>query len=204
MGCRPHEPRYNTIARFYDLLLYPLEKSRIEPLRKRYVPLARGLILDLAAGTGNNIKFYSPGSSVVLVDTSESMLDVARKKARESDRRLNIRFVNASLESLPFVSDFFDTIISIDVFCSVDNPEQGMREVKRVLKPGGTILFVEHMLTGKPRKDFILKALNILTIPTVGSSMTRRTGDVIKSAGLDVVVDEEVGGSFRYIKCTKP
>ncbi len=204
MVCRRRTARYDSIARFYDWMLYPLEKRRIEPLRRLYVPQAEGLILDLAAGTGNNIRFYRPGASVVLVDTSRGMLDIALKKARELDRQPSMRFVQAALENMPFADDFFDTVVSIDVFCSVDNPLESILEVRRVLKPGGVILFVEHMLTGNLRKDLVLKTLNLLTVPTVGSSMTRRTGDLILSAGLEVIENEEVGGSFRFIRCTKP
>lgn len=194
---------YDTIAGIYDLLLFPLEKFGLEKLRRRFVPMIKSYTLDLAVGTGNNIKYYPDDSRVVLVDASMEMLKIAEKKAKELAKKAKLRFVHSRLENLPLPDDFFDTILSIDVFCSVQDQQKALSEIKRVLKPGGKIIFVEHMLTGKMIKDSWLHLLNIITYPTVGSSMTRKTLHSIEKSGLTVLKVENLRGSFKYILCTK-
>ncbi|ACR79675.1 MULTISPECIES: class I SAM-dependent methyltransferase [Kosmotoga] len=194
---------YDAIAKIYDLLLFPLEKFGIEKLRRRFVPMIEGYTLDLAVGTGNNIKYYPESSKVVLIDASSKMLKIAEEKAKKQAKNVNLKFVHSRLENLPFPDNFFDTILSIDVFCSVQDQQKALLEVERVLKPGGKAIFVEHMLTGKPLKDLWLYLFNVITYPTVGSSMTRRTLQNIEKSGLVILKVENLRGSFKYILCTK-
>ncbi len=194
--------RYDLIARLYDPLLKKVEESSILPLRKLYVPLIEGKVLDVAVGTGNNIQFYPPNSNVTLVDKSEKMLNVAKEKVKNR-KDLFLKFIVSPLERLPFEDETFDMILSIDVFCSVKRPMVAMKELKRVLKTNGHAIFVEHGKTGNKWVDFMLYLTNILTYPTVGSSMTRRPLKYIKEVGFIVKEVKEMKGTFRYIYVTK-
>jgi len=107
------------------------------------------------------------------------------------------------IESLPFNDEYFDTVLSIDVFCSVKDPHTAMNEVKRVLKKGGKAIFVEHGLTGRFLKDMILYFSNILTYLTVGSSMTRKPLKYIKMTNFQVLQIENLKGSFKFVLVTK-
>jgi ubiquinone/menaquinone biosynthesis C-methylase UbiE len=194
--------RYDFIARFYDSLLRKVEISSILPLRIEYVPKIEGLTLDIAVGTGNNIQFYPKNSKVVLVDKSRKMLEIAREKAKQR-KDLDLTFIKSSLESLPFQDNYFDTILSIDVFCSVKDPFKGMKELKRVLKLGGKGIFLEHGKTDKKSTNFSLYLANILTYPTVGSSMTRTPLKYIENTGFKIIETKDLPGTFKYILVKK-
>ncbi|WGS64456.1 class I SAM-dependent methyltransferase [Marinitoga aeolica] len=189
--------RYDFIANIYDTLLYPLEKSTMNDFRKNFVPKIEGYTLDLAVGTGHNIEYYPPNSHVVLIDKSIEMLKIAKEKSKKRND-LNLEFVHSSVEDLSFDDNTFDTILSIDVFCSVKNPYESMKNVKRVLKHDGKGIFVEHGLTGQLLKDIVLYLTNILTYPTVGSSMIRKPLEYIQYAGFNLLEYGHLKNSFYY------
>ena len=195
--------RYDGLARFYDLILSPIEKRVIDPLRRRYAPMIQGLTLDIASGTGHNIKYYPPGARVFLLDKSRKMLELSRRKAAGISNGLKLEFVLGEIEEMPFHSDSFDTVLSIDVLCSVRDVAVSLEQIKRVLKPGGKVIFVEHGRTGRKFKDFSLALLNVITYTTVGSSMTREPLKAIEKTGFVIREIEELSGSFKYILCGK-
>ena len=195
--------RYDFIADYYDTLLSKLEKKTLRSLRERFVPGIEGKTLDLAAGTGNNIEFYPGASTVTLIDKSEKMLKKAQEKATEDRGDLTLDFVKAPVESLPFDDESFDTVLSIDVFCSVDSSGDALDEVYRVLRTGGKAVFVEHMRTGKPVTDFFLSIVTVFTYLFAGSSMIRPVDDYIRHSQLHVERIVDLENSFKYFLCRK-
>ncbi|GAB6189538.1 class I SAM-dependent methyltransferase [Marinitoga arctica] len=189
--------RYDFIAKYYDKLLKSLEKSTMSDFRKKFVPQIDGYTLDLAVGTGHNIEYYPPNSHVVLIDKSQKMLDLAKEKGKKR-KDLTLEFIKSSVENLPFKENIFDTVLSIDVFCSVNDPYKSMETVKKVLKHGGKGIFVEHGLTGDFLKDFFLYMTTLITYPTVGSSMIRKPLDYIQSAGFKLIEYGRLKNSFYY------
>ncbi|SHE81881.1 demethylmenaquinone methyltransferase / 2-methoxy-6-polyprenyl-1,4-benzoquinol methylase [Marinitoga hydrogenitolerans DSM 16785] len=189
--------RYDFIAKYYDKLLSSLEKTTMNEFRKIFVPQIEGYTLDLAVGTGNNISYYPKNSHVVLIDKSIKMLEIAKEKAKKRND-LKLEFINSSVENMPFKDNTFDTILSIDVFCSVKNPFKSMLAVKNVLKHGGKGIFVEHGLTGDILKDFFLYITTLITYPTVGSSMIRKPLDYIQSANFKLLEYGHLKNSFYY------
>ncbi|OQY10466.1 MAG: methyltransferase type 11 [Marinitoga sp. 4572_148] len=189
--------RYDIIAKFYDTLLHPLEKSTMNNFRKNFVPQIDGYTLDLAVGTGNNIEYYPPNSHIVLIDKSIEMLKIAKEKSKKRND-LTLEFIQSSVENLPFEDNTFDTILSIDVFCSVKNPYKSMERVKEVLKSGGKGIFVEHGLTGQFLKDTVLYFTNLITYPIVGSSMIRKPLEYIQHAGFNLLEYGHLKNSFYY------
>src|SRR6056297_299267 len=163
--------RYDYFSRFYDKILQKVEEATLKDLRKQFVPLIEGKTLDIAVGTGHNIQYYPHGSQVVLLDKSQKMLDIAKSKAENINNGLKLEFQHAPAESLPFENNTFDTILSIDVFCSIKNPTKVLQELHRVLKQDGQAIFVEHMKTGKFVQDVFLSVITLFTYLTVGSSM---------------------------------
>src|SRR5437899_2804182 len=136
-------PRF---AAFYNWLMgLPLVRRGFDPLRREIVGQAQGVVLEVGAGGGQNFPFYDPTRVVRVeaVEPDEAMLVEARRAL--SVAPVPIALTRASVEALPFPDAQFDSAVVTLVFCSVQDPERGLREVWRVLKPGGTFLLLEHV-----------------------------------------------------------
>ncbi len=136
-------PRF---AAFYNWMMdRPLVRRGFDPLRREIVEQAHGTVLEVGAGGGQNFPFYDPTRviRVEAVEPDEAMLVAARR--RLTDAPIPITLTRAAVEALPFPDAQFDSVVVILVFCSVHDPERGLREICRVLKPGGTLLLLEHV-----------------------------------------------------------
>ncbi len=111
--------------------------------RKRWVPRARGHVLELGIGSGLNLAFYDPTrvTQITGVDPSAPLLAKARSRIGE----IPVELVEAAGEALPFASQFDSAVVTYSL-CSVADPVRTLREVRRVVKPGGELIFVEHGL----------------------------------------------------------
>jgi len=121
------------------------EESFMNPLRREVTGLACGRVLEIGAGNGLNFAFYNP-DTVERVEATEPdsvMLGYARQRAAAA--RVPVNLVQAAVENLPFADESFDSVVVTLVFCSVSDPRRGLSEVRRVLKPGGALLMVEHV-----------------------------------------------------------
>ena len=112
-----------------------------QELRSRVAGEATGRILEIGAGTGFNFPYYAPDASVVATEPDPEMRRRAEPRAREHGIELRA----GPAEHLPFPDASFDTVVSSGVLCAVDDPVRALSEVRRVLKPGGTIRFSEHV-----------------------------------------------------------
>ena len=111
-------------------------------LRQQWIPKATGNVLEVGIGTGVNLPFYSKDVSVVGVDPASGLQNVAAEVA--SDIGLKVELVNQSAESLPFENSVFDTAVVTWTLCSIPQPESALDEIRRVLRPNGKLLFLEH------------------------------------------------------------
>jgi ubiquinone/menaquinone biosynthesis C-methylase UbiE len=114
--------------------------------RRRWIPRARGEVLELGVGSGRNLAFYDPARvrRVIGIDPSTPLLRRARPRIAESP--VPVELVEGSAEQLPFEASVFDTAIVTYSLCSMDDPARALAEVRRVLRPGGALVFVEHGL----------------------------------------------------------
>jgi ubiquinone/menaquinone biosynthesis C-methylase UbiE len=128
----------------YDVTCALLERTGLGRWRGRLCEEARGRVLDLGCGTGRNLALLPSGSFGI--DPAVDPLRRARRRAPEA------RLVQARAEALPFRDRVFDTVVSGLVFCSVDDPARGLAEVRRVLRPGGTLRMLEHVRSEHPRR----------------------------------------------------
>lgn len=110
--------------------------------RKQLMSKAHGKILDVACGTGLNFPHFAPESSITGIDLSHEMLEIARQNA---DRlRLNVNLAVMDAEKLEFPEGSFDTVVSTLSTCTFPNPVKALQEMKRVCRPNGLILLLEH------------------------------------------------------------
>src|SRR5690348_14006223 len=129
-------------AATYDRLMAGTEKAGLRERRHDLLASASGRVLEIGAGTGANLDHYPDAvTELVLTEPEEPMARRLEAKAAESGRVVTV--VRAPAESLPFPDDSFDTAVCTLVLCTVRDPERTLAELERVLKPGGTLLFLE-------------------------------------------------------------
>ena len=124
----------HVFAAVYDSSLRRGERAGMADHRRDLLSTASGRVLEIGAGTGLNLPFYPDGVDLVLTEPEAPM-------ARRIDRPV----VPASAEELPFEDASFDTAVSTLVLCTVNDPERAVGELRRVLRPGGRLLFIEHV-----------------------------------------------------------
>jgi ubiquinone/menaquinone biosynthesis C-methylase UbiE len=144
--------KYDQFARWYDIVEGIPDLLGVRKLRQRLIPRASGKVLEVAVGTGKNLRYYASGSRIVAVDVSGEMLDVARKRAAKLSMEVSLLLANA--EALPFCDRSFDTVVSSLSTCTFPNPLNALREMARVCKPGGRVLLLEH---GRSNREWLAR-----------------------------------------------
>jgi ubiquinone/menaquinone biosynthesis C-methylase UbiE len=136
-------------AAFYDAFLWRSERRGMRAHRASVLAGAYGRTLEIGAGTGLNLEHYPTSvAELVLSEPVEAMsVRLVRRAAKVAP---HAEVVTASAEDLPFADDSFDTVVATLVFCTVEHPERALAEVTRVLKPGGQLLFIEHVRADSP------------------------------------------------------
>jgi len=183
--------RWDRKARLYDLLTAPAERM-IGLARGRawvFQRVPKGRVLEVGAGTGKNLALYPEGSTVVATDLSGMMLARATEKAGRPSG--SVRFVLTDAENLAFKDGAFDNVVATCVFCSVPDPVRGLQEVRRVLRPGGEAVLLEHMRPGGALGR-LFDLLDPIVSRFMGPHINRRTLDNIRKAGLLPVEERNV------------
>lgn len=130
------------LPRLLDLVMRNKEVTRY---RSRVVPQARGIVLEVGIGSGLNLRFYGPQvARVYAVDPSEALLRMARRRARALP--YPVEFFAHSGEAIALDEQCVDTVVTTFTLCTIPNPLAALREMRRVLKPAGQLLFAEHGL----------------------------------------------------------
>lgn len=175
--------RYNHFASIYDYVDI-IGEYFFAPWRKEIWQRLKGLdILEIGVGTGQNLKYYPEGKNYTAIDLSEKMLEKAKKYA--SKNKIPVKLLQADIHSLPFEDNSFDTVIGTLVFCGVADYSHGLKEVQRVLKPGGQLLLFEHVLSHKKGLRLLMNFLNPVFLKLIGESIDHKTDEKIKEAGFE-------------------
>jgi ubiquinone/menaquinone biosynthesis C-methylase UbiE len=175
--------RYDRIAPIYDLL-ETFSERRFAPWRRTLWAAVSGpRVLEVGVGTGKNFPYYPPTADVTAIDLSPRMLERAQRKAAREGRRVDLRVMD--VQHLDFPDATFDTAVATFVFCSVPDPIQGLRELKRVTKPEGKILLLEHV---RPpgRAGRIADWIDPLVSSLMGAHVNRQTVENVEAAGLAI------------------
>ena len=186
--------KYDRVAWMYDFMESPMEFFSFADFRRDLLSQARGKILEIGVGTGKNLPWYPPGADLTGIDVSPRMLERARKKAEE--RGMHPRLEVMDVEKMAFPDRTFDTTVSTFVFCSVLHPQRGLAEIRRVLKKGGTALFLEHVRSENTLAGAVMDLVNPVINALVGPHINRRTVDFIEEAGFEILSVENRGGKI--------
>jgi ubiquinone/menaquinone biosynthesis C-methylase UbiE len=151
---------------------------------------AEGEVLELAAGTARNLPFYPEGVRVTGVELSPEMAALARERAEDLGRQIDVRIGDA--EALDFPDESFDTVVCTYGLCTIPDDAAAVREARRVLRPGGRILLAEHVRSPNPLVRTIQRILDPLAHRFGGDHLLREPLDHLSAEGFVV---EEVNRS---------
>ena len=198
----PEKKRYDRIAPLFDLMEFLPEKIAMGRWRKKLLSyLGPGQTLEIGVGTGKNLPHYPMGLPQVAVDISRRMIEIAGKKVLPEH---TVRFAVMNAEMLAFPAGIFDNVVVTFVFCSVFDPVKGLRELRRVVKPGGQVLFIEHVLPGTSLLKFLFNLFNPVVVRIFGANINRRTVENIARAGFTVKREINLRGDVVKLIVAQP
>jgi ubiquinone/menaquinone biosynthesis C-methylase UbiE len=169
----------------YDRQIAFFEKLQFGGGREWLGARVRGRILDVAIGTGLNLPHYPAETIVIGIDLSPAMLAIARQRAADLGRTVDLRTGDAA--HLPFDDDSFDTVVCALGLCTIPDPIAAIQEMSRVLVTGGRLLLLDHIRSTWPPIYAAQWLLERITIRTAGEHFTRRQLPLVKAAGFEIV-----------------
>jgi len=197
--------RYDRLAPWFDSLEGFLEGLIFRRLRKKLWAQALGQhILEVGVGTGKNFKFYpaDADTNITAIDFSPKMLQQAeRKRAR---KQLAVDLTLMDVQSLCYADNSFDTVVASFVFCSVPKPRKGLKELYRVLKPGGQLLLLEHVLSSNKFMAAMMNLINPLVVRLVGANINRETIKNVQACPFkNIYIDPASSDMIKLIRAVK-
>jgi len=181
--------RDSLFAMTYDKLMGKTEEAGVRAMRERLLAGAKGRVLEIGSGTGANLPWYGPEvESLTMTEPSTPM--VRRLERRVSELGSAATVLRAPAEDLPFENGTFDVAVSTLVLCGVDDQPRALRELRRVLRPGGTLLFLEHVRAQDAERARQQDKMNWLNRIVVGCDCNRPTLDTVRGAGFTVTTVE--------------
>lgn len=177
--------RYDRVARWYDLLDKPMESSMFSKWRKSLVGNVSGKTLEVGVGTGKNIPYYPKKVDLTVIDFSSAMLEQAKTKYGDDPR--HITFLEMDVQQMNFEDNTFDTVVTSCVFCSVPDPVEGLKEIKRVLKPGGRLRMLEHVRSSNEVVGKLMDWFNFIPVNMWGANINRHTVRNLTKAGFSKI-----------------
>lgn len=185
----------------YDLFMKPFEDNGLRKLRKRLLIKAKGVVLELGVGTGANLPFYQINQveKLILTDLSKRLViyDKIEKKNRNQALKNKIVYEQADAQKIPMESASVDTVVATLIFCSVPEVKIGLNEIKRILKPGGQLIFIEHVIS--PRRS-LASGMNFFTPLwkrlANGCHLNRDYRRSLQSCGFNIIESHNLLGSI--------
>ena len=169
-------------AATYDRQMAKVEKAGLRAHRESVLAEATGRVLEIGAGTGGNLPFYGSGvESLTMTEPEIPMLRRLERKVRDTAPETVV--LRAPAENLPFEDGSFDAAVSTLVLCGVDDQPRALRELRRVLRPGGVLLFVEHVRSADTKLARKQDRMNGINRFMVGCECNRPTLNTIEAGG---------------------
>jgi len=186
--------------RLYDTLMEPLERKGFREIRKNLIQKIEGKVLEIGSGTGFNFPYYEIAQKVMAIEPEPLMREQSIPRAMKAN--VPIEVISANAEELPFPDDSFDTVVGTLVLCTIPDPAKALKEIRRVCKPDGQVLFFEHVRLNHP----VLGRLQDLLTPLWkrlcdGCHLNRNTLELVKRAGFKVIrIEKYYKALFLVIK----
>lgn len=195
--------RERTFAAVYDPMNRLAEEGWLGARRHALLAEAAGAVLEVGAGTGANLAHYPPGiDRLVLAEPSEAMLEHLDSKLDAAP--VPATTIVAGADDLPYPDGMFDTVVSTLVLCTVADVDAALTEIRRVLKPGGRLLFLEHVRGEARLADWQDRLQPIWTWFGVGCRPNRDTVTSIETAGFDIESLERFDAPVGPLVLVKP
>jgi ubiquinone/menaquinone biosynthesis C-methylase UbiE len=190
-------------AALYDAIGRRFEQKHGAAKRRKLLADATGRVLEIGAGTGLNLAHYPAElEELVVTEPNDAMRRRAQRRVRQGGRRITL--LPASAEALPFPDESFDTVVGTLVLCTVPDQAAALREIQRVLRPGGRLLFIEHVRSDDPRRARWQDRLERPWMAIAdGCHPNRDTRTALEAAGFRVEIDEQ-GEMPMLPKLVKP
>ena len=174
---------HKIFAAGYDRIIASVEKKVLGRRRAELLGGLTGRVLDVGAGTGVNIPYFQAASTVVLAEPDGAMR--SKMEAKLGRATVPVETSGAPAEKLPFPDASFDAAVCTLVLCTVENPEQALSEIHRVLRPGGTLVVLEHVEAPEDAKlhRWQHRIGPVWTKLAAGCVLTRDTATTVEKAG---------------------
>jgi ubiquinone/menaquinone biosynthesis C-methylase UbiE len=173
-------------AAMYDRMTRSTEQAGLGAHREALIGTASGDVLEIGGGTGANLPFYGDGVQTLTITEPEKPM-IRRLERRIGELAPQAKFLRAPAEDLPFPDESFDVAVSTLVLCTVDDQPRALRELRRVLRPGGRLLFIEHVRSEDPKLARLQDRVQPLNVRVAhGCHCNRSTLENIRAAGFDV------------------
>jgi ubiquinone/menaquinone biosynthesis C-methylase UbiE len=171
-------------ARNYDRQMAFWERRLFADGRSWVCSQATGDVLEVAIGTGRNLGYYPDGIRLTGIEFSPAMLELARRQAEQLGRMVDLRLGDAQALQLPEAS--FDTVVCTLSLCAIPDARRAVAEMKRVLRPGGQLLLLDHVAGGPRWVRAIQWLLELATRPLGGEHLRRRPLLQVQAEGFDI------------------
>ena len=189
-------PRFDKSMGFFERILF-------EGGREWVCSQATGDVLEIAVGTGRNFPFYPRGVHLTGIEISEKMLEQARARARELSIDGDLRLGDA--QALDFPDGKFDTVVCTFSLCSIPDDGAAVAEAKRVLRPGGQMLLIEHVRSPIRRVRVVQRMLDPLTVKFEGDHLAREPLGHLQREGFDIrQLERSKWGIVERVTAIKP
>ena len=191
--------KYAQFAPSYDRLEGLPDRLFVAGLRRQLASRAAGHVLEVGVGTGRNLPHYPPDCAVTGVDVSEAMLAQAQRRASSLDRNAHLCQMDA--EALAFSDNSFDTVLSSLSLCTVPDPLNAVREMVRVCRPQGSLLFLEHVRSPVGWIGWLQDRLARRHFQNMCCRLNQDTPKMLRTAGLEpVLVGQRLFGVFIMLE----
>ncbi|MGH8309323.1 MAG: class I SAM-dependent methyltransferase [Steroidobacteraceae bacterium] len=194
---------YDKLAPRFDRKISFWEKVLFGGGREWVCSQAKGDTLEIAVGTGRNFALYPTDVRLSGIELSPQMLEIARDRARDAGRRFDLRVADA--EALPFPDASFDTVVCTLSLCSIPDDRKAVAEARRVLRPGGTFLLLEHVRSANPVVRAGQRLLEPINARFEGDHLLREPLEHLRIEGFEIEqLERSKAGIVERVRARKP